>query len=321
MDSAFALPLLAAVLAALLPAAWWVALRPRRIVRGRAGRSIEPSDIERLLGPLVAMAAGRRSGRERMLRELEWARIDWFTPETWSLLKILAGPMLGLGMLFLLLMLGISSVAAVFLAAGGGAMGFLYPRIYLGGRLRRRQAAIARDVPVFLNLYARTSVVVRDTTAVLEAIAAVVSREAATREGVEGVIPHHRRRVNPYASDLWVGLDLMLKQRALGIYRRGATLSSPDALIGFSVFCHDSDLDTWVDRVRQAREAQRHLSPEQADILVDNLQARRLWQVRRSFARLQARATIILVAVNMPLLLASILAPMIAMAITTAAGA
>ena len=316
MDGSMAAVLLAAVLAALLPAAWWVALRPRKIIRGPSGRQVEASDIERLLSPIVAMASGRSGGRERLLRQLEWARIDWFTPETWSLLKILTGPVAGFGSLLVFLTIGASTMLALILAVCAGATGFLYPRVYMNGRLNRRQASIARDVPVFLNLYARTAVVVRDTTAILEAIAALVARESASRVGVEGVTPRSRRHTNPYSSDLWLGLELMLKQRALGVYRRGATLTNPDALIGFSVFCNDPDLNTWVDRVRQAREAQRHLSPEQADILVANLQQRRLWQVRRSFARLQARATVVLVAVNMPLLLACILTPVIVVAIS-----
>lgn len=315
MGGNFAFILLTAILAAALVPLWYTALRPRRYVRTPTGRQVEQSDLERLLAPLVEIAGGRPNGRDRLLRQLEWARVDWWTPETWSLLKLFAGPVAGFAGLIVLLAVGAPTIAALAIALGGGGGGFLYPRVYLNGRLRRRQAAIARDVPVFLNLYARTAVVVRDTTAILEAIAALVAREQASREGAEGVSIRVKRRRNPYGSDLWLGLEMMLKQRALGLYRRGATAATPDALIGFALFCNDPDLNTWVDRVRQAREAQRHLSPEQADILVNTLQQRRLWAVRRSFARLQARATIILVAVNMPLLLLSILAPVVFVAL------
>lgn len=308
--------LLVSLLAALLVPVSQAALKARKLIRLSDGRIVaEPSDMEKLFGPLLTGPMRRSGGRDLVLRKLEWARISFFTPETWVVANVLSGPLAFAVGLALMVVAGAGAIPLVLIPSVAGAIGVFYPRAYLGRRLRDRQKAIRRDGMAFMSLYARTATVLRDTTAVFGRMLEIAARENAERNApqIAKIVrrDNRKRRSSPYASDLWIGLEIMMKARQTGIHRKGATYDNPDPLISFAVFVNDPDITTFIDRIRQARDQQRHISPEQVDIMVENLQNRRLEEIRRGFAALLTKATTVLVAFNMPLLLLAIGLPIV----------
>jgi hypothetical protein len=292
----------------ILLAAW--AFGSRRLVRTSSGRVIpEPSDLMRLFGPLLVRPMRSRGGRERLAQKLDWARIGFFTPETWLLANLLAGPLAFLLTFLFFSLISGNGLLAVIMALVAGAAGFIYPRTTLSRRLRARQARIKRDVVGFISLYARTATVLHDTTLIFAKMLEIAARENADRTAPAGVLKRsavRRRRTTPYSSDLWLGLEIMMRERAQGIHRKGASYERPDPLISFAFFCDEPAISTFIDRIRQARDQQRHITPEQLDIMVANLEQHGLQEVRRGFADLVAKAIIVLVAFGMPLIFTAV---------------
>lgn len=295
----------------------WVAagaLSGRKLVLGPDGiRRPELSDLERFLAPLGRYGLrAQESRRERIAKDLEFARIGWFVPETWTGLLWASGPLGFFGATGLFALLGANPGLAIFGGGIGGAMGFFYPRFYLRSRLAARRRLIRREALPFVSQYARTGTVIRDTTAIFEELEELAARDRAARLADAPVRRKERRRGSgQYASDIWVGLSVMMAERSAGIYRATATADDPDPLMRFAAFVDDPDFSTFIDRVRQARSQDRHIAPDQLDALVDAIQARRISEAKASAATLVAKATFILVAFNMPLLFGAILLPII----------
>lgn len=309
--------LLRLFLAACGVALLWVAagaLSGRRLVLGPDGiRRPELSDLERFLAPLGRYSLRSKEGsRERLMKDLEFARIGWFVPETWSGLTWASGPLAFFGATGLFSTLGANPGLAIFGGAISGAMGFFYPRFYLSSRLAARRRLIRREALPFISQYARTGTVIRDTTAIFEELEEIAARDRAARIADAPVRRKELRRGSgQYASDLWVGLSIMMAEQSAGIYRGDATADDPDPLMRFAAFVDDPDFSTFIDRVRQARSQDRHINPDQLDALVDSIAQRRVSEAKASAATLVAKATFILVAFNMPLLFGAILFPII----------
>lgn len=293
------------------------AVAPRRTVLMPDGsRRLEPSDLEKLLTPL-----GRRVGRRRKLhrvqQELEWARISRFSPELWVLLPFLAGPGIGLVILSLMLSSGGEVGTAVIAGVVGMVVGIIYPRTLLSGRLKARSKAIRRDVLPFMSQYARTATLAKDMTLTFDTMKNLVDAEQSQFESRLRLPSANRRQLqrrrteSPYASDLWLGLQLMMRHASSGLFRAAADYDRPDPLIAYAIFVDDRDFSRFIDKLRQARSHDRNFSPDQLDLEVTNLQARRIQEVEQSFAAMVAKGTLYLILFNMPLLLAVALAPVV----------
>jgi len=306
--------LLSLGLALLVPFTFY-ALRARSLVRLENGQLVsDDSELERLFGPLFRRRMRGAGGYDQVLQKLEWARIGFFTPGTWILATTLAGPLLFLLFFALFTLLGLEPGSTLILSGMAGGGGFLYPRSTLSRKLRERQKRIARDVIPFIGLYARTATIIHDTTSVFAKMLEIAARENADRMGGKDAMLRRstrQRQNNPYQSDLWLGLEVMMRERTAGIHRKGATGERPDPLMSYATFVNDREFFSFIDRVRQARDQQRHISAEQLDVMVSNLQQHRLQEIRRGFARLLAKATVVLVAFGMPLLFTAVGAPLI----------
>lgn len=292
---------------------------PRRVILAPDGtRRFEPSDLEKFLAPLAARFA-RLRGRslKRVAQELEWARIDYFSPELWVLLPIFTGFGVGLVVLTLLAQAGMNPAMSGIAGFIGAFIGFMYPQVYLSRRLNARQRAIRDDVIPFIAQFARTAAVAKDITTTFEIMNNLAIAEQAQYEARLKMAPHLRSRLKrlqvqrPYSSDLWLGLQIMMRHAAQGLYRANADYDHPDPLIAFAIFSDDPDIGRFIDKLRSARANNRNVGPEQLDIEVRNLHLARIQEVRRSFAKLVAEATFFLVIFNMPLLLIAALAPVI----------
>jgi len=290
-------------------------LRARKLVRLVNGRlETDSSELERLFGPLLTRRM-RRGGRDQLYRRLEWARIGFFTPETWVLVTTLSGPLVFLVFFSIFSLAGAEPVTALILSLLAGGGGFFYPRSTMNSRLRARAKRIRRDVIPFISLYARTATVIEDTTQVFAKMLEIAERENADRSGPGAPIlrrsTQRRRQNNPYQSDIWIGLAIMMRDRTAGIHRRGATAETPDPLMNFAAFVNDEDFSTFIDRIRQARDQSRYIKPEQMDTMLENLQLHRLQEIRRGFATLLAKATVVLVAFGMPLIFTAVGGPIL----------
>jgi hypothetical protein len=285
--------------------------------RRRADGAIEEamSDFDRLLVPLTTLLArGRRTSLERLRNELSWVRIP-IRPEVFAILPFVGAAGAGLGLFALWRLIGGDPTLTIVLACIGGGIGFLYPNILLRGRLRRRKEAITEGVLPFIAQYARISAIARDMTSTFEIMNNIAVAEEAQYAARERLDPTERRRLlrlrrdSPYASDLWIGLREMMRHAASSIWRANATYDNPDPLLAYAIFVDDPDFAAFIDARRQARANDRIVSPEQLDVMVKNLQARRVAEVQASFASLQTKAMVTMVLFNFPLLLFSVLAP------------
>lgn len=291
----------------------------RKVIRTPDGEVIVvPTEFDQLLAPLVRfLTSGKRRDLEQVARDLDHARISRFSPEVWVVLPWLLGIGGALALLTLVSAAGTDPALAIIVCLIGGFLGFMYPRVTLSGRLRRRQAAIKEDVLPFMAQFARTATVARDMTTTFEIMNGLAKEEREQFEARARLSPAERRRLermrmrSPYASDLWVGLALLMRQASGSLYRGGADYAHPDPLIEFAVFADDPDFARFIDKLRQASAAIRNLSPEQLDIDVSNLQIQRVAEVQGTFARMLSESTFVMVMFCFPLLLIAALAPTI----------
>lgn len=289
----------------------------RKVIRTPDGDVIlVPTDFDQLMSPLMRLLGrGKKRDLNQLARDLDHARIGRFSPEAWLIMPWLLAVAGFLAMMTLVSASGADPLLGIVVAGIAGFIGFLYPRITLNGRLRRRQAAIKEDVLPFMAQFARTITISRDMTTSFEIMNGLAKEEREQFEARARLSPAERRRLermrqrSPYASDLWIGLGIMMRQASGGLYRDGADYEHPDPLIDFAIFADDPDFARFIDKLRQARAGQGNLSPEQLDIDVSNLQIQRVAEVQGTFARMLQESTFVMVMFCFPLLLIAAIAP------------
>lgn len=112
----------------------------------------------RLLWPLVTVAtrlAGPRlspASLEKTHRALQAAGQDFvLTPEEFAGLRIVAAAIAAVVAALVALMLDAGAPMLLSAVAGGGALGWAYPVLWLAERRKLRQRVVIRDLPVFLD--------------------------------------------------------------------------------------------------------------------------------------------------------------------------
>lgn len=306
-------PIIAALLALATVSLLFSAFRRQKTVLMSSGaRRVAPSDIEKLLGPIARMLMGARGGggRQRVAMQLQWANSRW-SPEAYVLMPWILGPSLAVSA-----MVAFASIGLDFTLIGaggflGGLVGFLYPGVKIGGRLKVRRAKIAADVPVFMAQYARTAAIDSNMNRILaEMYNRVIQERARTaaRAGLEESI-RLRRYGSAYASDLWTGLTVMM-ERQEGLVRPTATFDDPDLLLEFIIWCDDADLAKFMVNQRLGRLENRKVEGTLVDKEVASIRKERIEQIKRSIPKQQTKAIMFLVGFCLPMLMAVLLIPM-----------
>ena len=285
----------------------------RSKVRDFDGRLIPaPTDIERLLEGFGARFFSKPD--PTLARKLVWARIPIAnTPPAWRALNLL-GPISTALLGYIVVGGGAGNVLwGIILAAGGGFFAYLFISSRLDNVIDAREMEIAASVPAFMSSFARILAVRRDWVATMETIAQAAEKERAARGAGEAL---RRKAVrpndfNPYASELYTGLIMLMARKNEGLIRRDASVERPDPLLEWAIWCDNGEIFELADAIRAATVQNRPLRAEEVDILENGFRARREERIIREAADAAARTTAILVIFNLPLLLAALIVPAI----------
>ena len=298
-----------------------VAIARRRIVTTLEGSRVQSSnELERILAPIGEWVIGRGGDRTPLTLKMRQARLRLFgvsiTPELWTAILILGGPMgfmLGLGVVSLASM---SVTSLTFGAVIGLIIGVVYPRMTLSRRLSRRRAAIHRDAQDFISLYARLFASHQDMNFVLGDMARMVAAEKTTYGNRAALPADVRRRIErargtgPYESDLWEGLRMLVRAIGPGLVRADSSIEHPDALTYFASYVGDKDIAKFVEWLREAVTRDVAVTPERLDGFVESLREAQYQEVQRASIKLQQAATTIMVLFALPILLLGLFVPL-----------
>ena len=289
---------------------------PSLVYRGKIrdfdGRLIPaPTDIDRLLNGFGSRFFSKPD--PTLARKLIWARIPIAnTPPAWRALNVL-GPIAAALIGYTVAASGGNTLGGILLGGGGAFFAYLFISSRLDNFIAAREKAIAAAVPAFMSSFARILAVRRDWVATMEAIGLAAEKERAARGQGEAL---RRKAVrpndfNPYASELYTGIIMMMNRKNEGLIRRDATVDRPDPLLDWAIWCDNSEIFDLADAIRAATIQNRPLRAEEIDILENGFRSRREERITREAADAAARTTGILVLFNLPLLLAALIVPAI----------
>ena len=283
-----------------------------------------PSDVEQFIAPLFGRFTRTSSvSRQRALFEMQWAGLEKFTPEFWTLLPFLIAPAGLIGGVAIGIMANLAPQTAGLLGVISAFMGATWPRNRKNGAITRRNELVREDTPRFISTFARIYVTFKDTSRTFEAMLerALRSRIADSaikdpkleRQMPRRVVRRLRGR-SGYESPIWTGLERLISaqrgNRSI-VDRDMSTTGRADPITEFAFFCNDPDMTRFIQLIRENWVQDRRTDPDQIDEFVKSIQARRIQEIRQSFAKMQAEATTFLVLFNFPVLMGVIFMPLI----------
>lgn len=223
-----------------------------------------PSDVEQFLSPLVGRFTRTSSvSRQRALFEMQWAGLEKFTPEFWTLLPFLIAPAGLMGGVAIGIMANLAPQTAGMIGVISAFMGATWPRNRKNGAITRRNELVREDTPRFISTFARIYVTFKDTSRTFEAMLerALRSRIADSaikdpkleRQMPRRVVRRLRGR-SGYESPIWTGLERLISaqrgNRSI-VDRDMSTTGRADPITEFAFFCNDPDMTRFIQLIRE----------------------------------------------------------------------